>query len=151
MMWCVSNDGGAVMCCFQCSKPVIAAVHGACIGAGVDLVCACDIRYCTDDAWFQVKVTSTLLHDLLLSSILIVHIIRDNRKSRQHGNHGNRDFHRMLWFCQNAMFLAKMLWFCVFYKNVLFLIIIHEVYHMILTQEYSVLPLLPKSLCFVIF
>jgi len=39
----------------KCSKPVIAAIHSACIGAGVDLICACDIRYCTEDAWFQVK------------------------------------------------------------------------------------------------
>lgn len=39
----------------KCPKPVIAAVHGACIGGGVDLVCACDIRYCSQDAWFQVK------------------------------------------------------------------------------------------------
>ncbi|XP_015262530.1 PREDICTED: delta(3,5)-Delta(2,4)-dienoyl-CoA isomerase, mitochondrial [Gekko japonicus] len=39
----------------KCSKPVIAAVHGACIGGGVNLVSACDIRYCTQDAWFQVK------------------------------------------------------------------------------------------------
>ncbi|KAM6033196.1 delta(3,5)-Delta(2,4)-dienoyl-CoA isomerase, mitochondrial isoform 2-T2 [Chlamydotis macqueenii] len=39
----------------QCPKPVIAAVHGACVGAGVDLVAACDIRYCSQDAWFQVK------------------------------------------------------------------------------------------------
>lgn len=42
--------------CVQCHKPVIAAVHGACVGAGLDLICACDIRYCTQDAWFQVKV-----------------------------------------------------------------------------------------------
>uniref|UniRef100_A0A0B8RRY5 Delta(3,5)-Delta(2,4)-dienoyl-CoA isomerase, mitochondrial n=1 Tax=Philothamnus irregularis TaxID=1899461 RepID=A0A0B8RRY5_9SAUR len=39
----------------KCPKPIIAAVHGACIGGGVDLVSACDIRYCTQDAWFQVK------------------------------------------------------------------------------------------------
>jgi len=39
----------------KCSKPVIAAVNGACIGAGVDMICACDIRYCSEDAWFQVK------------------------------------------------------------------------------------------------
>ncbi|XP_053908913.1 delta(3,5)-Delta(2,4)-dienoyl-CoA isomerase, mitochondrial [Cuculus canorus] len=39
----------------KCPKPVIAAVHGACIGAGVDLISACDIRYCSEDAWFQVK------------------------------------------------------------------------------------------------
>lgn len=39
----------------KCPKPVIAAVHGACVGGGVDLVTSCDIRYCTQDAWFQIK------------------------------------------------------------------------------------------------
>ncbi|XP_055585409.1 delta(3,5)-Delta(2,4)-dienoyl-CoA isomerase, mitochondrial [Uranotaenia lowii] len=39
----------------RCYKPVIAAVHGASVGAGVDLITAADIRYCTRDAWFQVK------------------------------------------------------------------------------------------------
>ncbi|VTJ56211.1 Hypothetical predicted protein [Marmota monax] len=39
----------------KCPKPVIAAIHGNCIGAGVDLITACDIRYCTQDAVFQVK------------------------------------------------------------------------------------------------
>ncbi|XP_032533360.1 delta(3,5)-Delta(2,4)-dienoyl-CoA isomerase, mitochondrial, partial [Chiroxiphia lanceolata] len=34
---------------------VIAAVHGPCIGAGVDLISACDIRFCSQDASFQVK------------------------------------------------------------------------------------------------
>ncbi|XP_036412191.1 delta(3,5)-Delta(2,4)-dienoyl-CoA isomerase, mitochondrial-like [Colossoma macropomum] len=39
----------------KCPKPVVAAVHGACVGAGMDLITACDIRLCTQDAWFQVK------------------------------------------------------------------------------------------------
>ncbi|XP_028275150.1 delta(3,5)-Delta(2,4)-dienoyl-CoA isomerase, mitochondrial-like isoform X2 [Parambassis ranga] len=39
----------------RCPKPVVVAVHGACIGGGVDLITACDIRLCTQDAWFQVK------------------------------------------------------------------------------------------------
>ncbi|XP_059173328.1 delta(3,5)-Delta(2,4)-dienoyl-CoA isomerase, mitochondrial-like [Physella acuta] len=39
----------------KCPKPVIAAVHNACIGGGVDMTSACDIRYCTQDAWFQIK------------------------------------------------------------------------------------------------
>ena len=34
--------------------PVIAAIHGGCIGAGVDLASACDIRICSADAYFQV-------------------------------------------------------------------------------------------------
>ncbi|KAM7349173.1 delta(3,5)-Delta(2,4)-dienoyl-CoA isomerase, mitochondrial isoform 2-T2 [Cochliomyia hominivorax] len=39
----------------NCSKPVIAAVHSACIGAGIDMITATDIRYCTKDAFFSVK------------------------------------------------------------------------------------------------
>ncbi|KAJ3130352.1 putative enoyl CoA hydratase [Nowakowskiella sp. JEL0407] len=39
----------------KCKFPVIAAVHGACVGGGVDLISACDIRYCTSDAIFSVK------------------------------------------------------------------------------------------------
>lgn len=39
----------------KCPKPVIAAIQGGCIGGGVDLISACDIRYCTQDAFFQVK------------------------------------------------------------------------------------------------
>ena len=37
-------------------QPVIAAVHSACIGGAIDLMCACDIRMCTSDAWFSIKV-----------------------------------------------------------------------------------------------
>lgn len=39
----------------KCMKPVISAVHGPCIGGGVDVVTACDIRMCTKDAFFSVK------------------------------------------------------------------------------------------------
>jgi enoyl-CoA hydratase/carnithine racemase len=39
----------------KCRKPVIAAIHGACIGAGVDLICAADMRYCSADANFVIK------------------------------------------------------------------------------------------------
>uniref|UniRef100_A0A2P2IM15 Uncharacterized protein MANES_12G006600 n=1 Tax=Rhizophora mucronata TaxID=61149 RepID=A0A2P2IM15_RHIMU len=39
----------------RCRKPVIASVHGACIGGGVDIVTACDIRFCSKDAFFSVK------------------------------------------------------------------------------------------------
>ncbi|TAE76033.1 MAG: crotonase/enoyl-CoA hydratase family protein [Bacteroidetes bacterium] len=39
----------------KCSKPVIAAVHGACIGGAIDMITACDMRFCTEDAVFCVK------------------------------------------------------------------------------------------------
>lgn len=37
--------------------PVISAVQGACIGGGVDMVCATDMRFCTSNAYFNVKET----------------------------------------------------------------------------------------------
>lgn len=38
-----------------CAKPIIACTHAAVVGAGVDLITAADIRYCTKDSWFCVK------------------------------------------------------------------------------------------------
>lgn len=38
------------------SKPVLSAVHGGCIGAGLDMISATDMRYCTADAYFCVKL-----------------------------------------------------------------------------------------------
>jgi enoyl-CoA hydratase len=35
--------------------PVIAAVHGACVGAGVDMISACDIRLAGEDAFFSIE------------------------------------------------------------------------------------------------
>jgi enoyl-CoA hydratase len=39
----------------RCRKPVIAAIHGACIGGGIDLVTCCDMRYASAEAFFSVK------------------------------------------------------------------------------------------------
>ncbi len=39
----------------NCSKPVLAAIHRACVGGAVDIVTACDMRYCTSDAFFSIE------------------------------------------------------------------------------------------------
>lgn len=39
----------------RCRKPVLAAIHGACVGGAVDLIACCDMRYATADAQFSVR------------------------------------------------------------------------------------------------
>lgn len=51
----ILNLQDAVSVIEKCAKPVIAAIHNGCIGGGVDIAAACDMRYCTDDAYFTIK------------------------------------------------------------------------------------------------
>jgi enoyl-CoA hydratase len=44
-------------CLADSPKPVIAAVHGHCLGAGMDLITACDIRYGSADSVFSIRET----------------------------------------------------------------------------------------------
>jgi enoyl-CoA hydratase len=39
----------------RCRKPVLAAIHGACVGGALDLVTCCDMRYASADAIFSIK------------------------------------------------------------------------------------------------
>jgi enoyl-CoA hydratase len=39
----------------RCRKPVLAAIHGACVGGAVDLIACCDMRYAVADAQFSVR------------------------------------------------------------------------------------------------
>jgi enoyl-CoA hydratase len=47
----------AITAVADCPVPTIAAVHGACLGGGMDLVTACDIRMASADATFSVRET----------------------------------------------------------------------------------------------
>jgi len=49
----VLQDG--LSCIDRSAKPVIAAVHGKCIGAGLDMITSCDIRLCSEDAEFSLR------------------------------------------------------------------------------------------------
>lgn len=39
----------------RCRKPVLAAVHGLCLGGGIDLILCADMRYASRDASFAIK------------------------------------------------------------------------------------------------
>ena len=45
----------------DCPKPVVAAVHGYCIGGGVDVISACDIRLASAEAVFSVRETKVAI------------------------------------------------------------------------------------------
>jgi enoyl-CoA hydratase len=59
----------------DCPLPVIAAVHGYCIGGGVDLIAACDIRLASADALFSVRETKIAIVADLGSLQRLPHII----------------------------------------------------------------------------
>jgi enoyl-CoA hydratase len=59
----------------ECPLPVIAAVHGYCIGGGVDLVAACDIRLASADAVFSVRETKVAIVADIGSLQRLPHII----------------------------------------------------------------------------
>ncbi|HLI43079.1 MAG TPA: crotonase/enoyl-CoA hydratase family protein [Acidimicrobiales bacterium] len=51
----------AISSAADCPKPVVAAVHGYCIGGGIDLITSCDIRVCAADAVFSVRETKVAI------------------------------------------------------------------------------------------
>jgi enoyl-CoA hydratase len=51
----ISPMQNAVTCMQRCTKPVIAAIHGHCVGGGLDFAVGCDIRLCAEDANFSLR------------------------------------------------------------------------------------------------
>ncbi len=63
----------------RCRKPVIAAVHSHCIGGGVDMLSACDIRIATKDAVFSIRETKIAIIADLGTLQRLPHIIGHGR------------------------------------------------------------------------
>ena len=45
----------AIMSLMSCRKPVIASISGWCVGAGIDIICAADVRVCSAEAMFSAR------------------------------------------------------------------------------------------------
>jgi enoyl-CoA hydratase/carnithine racemase len=61
----------------SCRVPVVAAIQGGCIGAGVDLASACDIRLAAADAFFQVAEVDVAITADLGTLQRLVHLVPD--------------------------------------------------------------------------
>src|SRR5689334_4377831 len=66
---------GAVTSVAACRKPVIAAIGGWCIGGGLDLIAACDIRLCSVEARFSLRETKMAIVADIGSLQRLPHII----------------------------------------------------------------------------
>jgi len=73
----------------KCQKPVLVSIHGACVGGGVDLATAADIRYATKNSQFSIKeVDMGLVADMgtlqrlpkLISPALVAELAYTGRK-----------------------------------------------------------------------
>ena len=45
----------AIVSIMSCRKPIVVSVSGWCVGAGIDIACAADIRVCSSDAMFSAR------------------------------------------------------------------------------------------------
>lgn len=52
--------------------PVIAAVHGFCIGGAIDLISSADIRYCSEEAKFTIKEIDIGMYVFILAKGLLI-------------------------------------------------------------------------------
>jgi len=63
----------------HCAKPVLAAVDGNAIGAGVDILTACDLRYCTQASRLSVKEVDLGIVADLGTMQRLPHLVGDQR------------------------------------------------------------------------
>ncbi len=61
MFFDVKRLQAAITAIADCPVPVIAAIHGYCIGGGIDLICAADVRLASADAVFSVRETKVAI------------------------------------------------------------------------------------------
>jgi enoyl-CoA hydratase len=45
----------AIISLMSCRKPVVASISGWCVGAGIDIICAADVRVCSSEAMFSAR------------------------------------------------------------------------------------------------
>jgi enoyl-CoA hydratase/carnithine racemase len=45
----------AIISLMSCRKPVVASISGWCVGAGIDVICAADVRVCSSETTFSVR------------------------------------------------------------------------------------------------
>jgi enoyl-CoA hydratase len=67
----------AITAVADCRTPVIASIHGWCIGGGVDLIAAVDVRYASADAKFSVREVKLAIVADMGSLARLPHILSD--------------------------------------------------------------------------
>jgi enoyl-CoA hydratase len=70
-----ADNARAVAALLTCTKPVIALIHGFCIGGGCAIALAADLRYAADDAVFAIPAARLGLGYSASGLALLVHVV----------------------------------------------------------------------------